>query len=46
MKSKDVELAWVNGDIIMEKDVDKIVIKDSDLQKEESEEMKGKYPMP
>ena len=40
VKSKDVELAWVDGEIAMEKDVDKMVVKEDRL-KEEDEDMKG-----
>lgn len=40
VKSKDVELAWVDGEIVMEKDMDKLVIKDSDRLKDDDEEMK------
>lgn len=43
MKSKDVELAWVDGEIVMEKDVDKMVVKEEDKLKEEDEDMKGIY---
>ncbi|GIY28510.1 cleavage and polyadenylation specificity factor subunit 2 [Caerostris extrusa] len=40
VKSCDVELAWVDGEINMEEDVDKIVTKDAE-KNEDSEEMKS-----
>lgn len=36
-------MAWVDGEIVMEKDVDKMVVKEEDKLKEDDEDMKGIY---
>lgn len=40
VKSNDVELAWVDGEIIMEEDTDQIITKDSEKLSDDSEETK------
>ncbi|XP_054716090.1 cleavage and polyadenylation specificity factor subunit 2-like [Uloborus diversus] len=40
VKSKDVELAWVDGEIVMEETIDKLVVKDEEILKDENEEIK------
>ncbi|XP_035223144.1 cleavage and polyadenylation specificity factor subunit 2-like, partial [Stegodyphus dumicola] len=37
VKSKDVELAWVDGEIILEEDIDEIVAKDAEKEKDDDE---------